>query len=85
MTKSQLLAEMDVAMGGRVAEELMFGPDKVTTGTLSFLYLVNYASKICAATSYKVINIRVYDYTVVYKNIIKFIVYLVHDHCDQHL
>lgn len=32
MTKSQLLAEMDVSMGGRVAEELVFGPDKVTTG-----------------------------------------------------
>ena len=33
MTKSQLLAQMDVSMGGRVAEELVFGPDKVTTGT----------------------------------------------------
>jgi len=32
MTKSQLLAQMDVSMGGRVAEELVFGPDKVTTG-----------------------------------------------------
>jgi len=32
-TKSQLMAEMDVSMGGRVAEELVFGPDKVTTGT----------------------------------------------------
>ena len=31
-TKSQLLAQMDVAMGGRVAEELTFGSDKVTTG-----------------------------------------------------
>jgi len=37
MTKSQLLAEMDVSMGGRVAEELVFGPDKVTTGTETFL------------------------------------------------
>jgi len=32
MTKSQLMAQMDVSMGGRVAEELVFGPDKVTTG-----------------------------------------------------
>lgn len=32
MTKSQLLAQMDVAMGGRVAEEIAFGADKVTTG-----------------------------------------------------
>lgn len=35
MTKSQLLARMDVAMGGRVAEELIFGPDKITTGASS--------------------------------------------------
>lgn len=39
MTKSQLLAQMDVSMGGRVAEELVFGPDKVTTGTSRFLSL----------------------------------------------
>ncbi|XP_076379352.1 ATP-dependent zinc metalloprotease YME1L isoform X3 [Megalopta genalis] len=32
VTKSQLLARMDSMMGGRAAEELIFGPDKVTTG-----------------------------------------------------
>lgn len=32
ITRSQLLASMDVAMGGRVAEELVYGADKVTTG-----------------------------------------------------
>ncbi len=30
MTKSQILASMDVAMGGRAAEELIFGKEKVT-------------------------------------------------------
>ncbi|XP_019387161.1 PREDICTED: ATP-dependent zinc metalloprotease YME1L1 isoform X1 [Crocodylus porosus] len=34
-TKSQLLAQMDVSMGGRVAEELIFGSDHITTGASS--------------------------------------------------
>ncbi|CAI9563075.1 unnamed protein product [Staurois parvus] len=29
-TKSQLLAQMDVSMGGRVAEEIIFGPEYIT-------------------------------------------------------
>lgn len=32
MTKSRMLAMMDTMMGGRAAEELIFGPEKVTTG-----------------------------------------------------
>lgn len=32
MSKAQLLAELDVCMGGRVAEEIVFGTNKVTTG-----------------------------------------------------
>lgn len=31
-TKEYLLGRLTVAQGGRVAEELIFGPDKVTTG-----------------------------------------------------
>jgi ATP-dependent metalloprotease len=31
-TKAQILAQIDVAMGGRVAEELAFGIGKITTG-----------------------------------------------------
>jgi ATP-dependent metalloprotease len=34
-TKSQLLAEMDVMMAGRVAEEQIFGMDNITTGAAS--------------------------------------------------
>lgn len=35
VTKSKLLAQMDSAMGGRAAEELIFGPEKVTAGAQS--------------------------------------------------
>ncbi|KAJ8396817.1 hypothetical protein AAFF_G00014160 [Aldrovandia affinis] len=34
-TRSQLLAQMDVSMGGRVAEELIFGKEFITTGASS--------------------------------------------------
>jgi len=32
MTKKAILASIDVAMGGRAAEELFFGNDQITTG-----------------------------------------------------
>jgi ATP-dependent metalloprotease len=35
VSKSQLMAQMDVAFGGRLAEEMIFGQDKVTTGASS--------------------------------------------------
>ena len=31
-SKKQLMAKMDVAMGGRVAEEIIFGTDNITSG-----------------------------------------------------
>ncbi|EEB14082.1 ATP-dependent metalloprotease, putative [Pediculus humanus corporis] len=33
VTKAQLLAIMDTMMGGRAAEELIFGPEKITSGS----------------------------------------------------
>ena len=39
MSKAQLLAEVDICMGGRVAEEIIFGTNKVTTGIFYVLSL----------------------------------------------
>jgi len=37
VTKKEYLADIDVALGGRVAEELVFGPENVTSGASSDL------------------------------------------------
>ncbi|XP_046991847.1 ATP-dependent zinc metalloprotease YME1L-like [Schistocerca americana] len=37
VTKSQFMAVLDMLMGGRAAEELIFGPDKITSGASSDL------------------------------------------------
>lgn len=37
VTKSQLLAMMDTMLGGRAAEELIFGTDRITSGASSDL------------------------------------------------
>lgn len=46
MTRSQLLAMMDVAMGGRAAEELIFGHEKITSGASSDLKVTRHLSDI---------------------------------------
>ncbi|MGH0159562.1 UNVERIFIED_CONTAM: hypothetical protein FKN15_075318 [Acipenser sinensis] len=40
-TRSQLLAQMDVSMGGRVAEELVFGNENITTGKSTMFYCIS--------------------------------------------
>ncbi|MGH0159571.1 UNVERIFIED_CONTAM: hypothetical protein FKN15_075327 [Acipenser sinensis] len=40
-TRSQLLAQMDVSMGGRVAEELIFGNENITTGKSTMFYRIS--------------------------------------------
>ncbi|CAD5115990.1 DgyrCDS4926 [Dimorphilus gyrociliatus] len=62
-SKAQLLAQMDVAMGGRVAEELIYGSENVTTGASSdFLVATNLAKSMVKkfGMSDKV-GVRVFD------------------------
>lgn len=40
VTKQQLLAMMDTMMGGRAAEEIIFGPEKITSGGFLVVYVL---------------------------------------------
>ena len=44
-TREQLHAQMAIAMGGRVAEEIIFGHDKVTSGASSDIDMVTKMAK----------------------------------------
>jgi ATP-dependent metalloprotease FtsH len=51
-TRASLLAQIDVSMGGRVAEEIVYGPAKVTAGAASdFQHASNLARRYCATFS----------------------------------
>ena len=41
VSKARLLADLKVACGGRIAEELMFGEEKITTGASSDIRMVS--------------------------------------------
>uniref|UniRef100_A0A646QDM3 ATP-dependent zinc metalloprotease YME1 n=1 Tax=Hemiscolopendra marginata TaxID=943146 RepID=A0A646QDM3_9MYRI len=46
VTKSQMMATIDTLMGGRAAEEIIFGPEKITTGASSdFKQATNLATR----------------------------------------
>ena len=45
MSKAKIEADLAVAMGGRIAEELIFGPEKVTTGASSDIQMATDMAK----------------------------------------
>ena len=57
MSKAQLLAEVDICMGGRVAEEIIFGTNKVTTG-ISYVLSLQLIPVFLSASEVNVIFFR---------------------------
>ena len=51
VSRTQLLAKLDVCMGGRVAEELIFGDKDVTTGASSDLEQVRFVGAAMLSSS----------------------------------
>ncbi len=61
-TKKSMIANIDVAMGGRAAEELLFGNDEITTGCSSDLskateYAYQYVKMLGMLDDYSLISI----------------------------
>lgn len=62
-TKAELLAELDVCMGGRVAEELIFGSENITTGAHNDLKRATEIAKALVQQFGMSENIGLRDYT----------------------
>ena len=60
-TRESILAQIDVAMGGRVAEEMIFGPPNVTTGAGSdMMQASSLARRYCSAYSMSELGLTSY-------------------------
>jgi ATP-dependent metalloprotease FtsH len=61
-SKTNILAAIDTAMGGRVAEELVFGPDNITTGAGSDMQnATRYARAFCMSFSMSSLGLSSYN------------------------
>jgi len=63
MTKEQIMAQVDVAMGGRVAEELLYGEEKVSTGASSDIQMATSSAYqlVCHLGMSKKLGLMTYD------------------------